>query len=163
VPAPAGAGRARIEWIADWMADWMADWITSELPFAGDNTTGHAGRVAIKSRRQFHAVTRFSTASPLQRRFRVHGPPDHEQGDADDGRFPDSRVIALARPSRFPSGIVEQRLSAYSCGGSHGFGGSGPPYRVPCYLPAPVDGLSAGNHHRLIDCHRGGRMVKVHW
>jgi len=39
-----------------------------------------------------------------------------------DGRFPDSRVAARCLPSRSPSGHVGVALSAYSCGGSHGFG-----------------------------------------
>ena len=31
-------------------------------------------------------------------------------------------LVALERPSRFPSGVMFANLAAYSCGGSHGFG-----------------------------------------
>lgn len=39
-----------------------------------------------------------------------------------DGRFPDSRIAARCLPSRSPSGHFGVALTAYSCGGSHGFG-----------------------------------------
>jgi hypothetical protein len=48
-----------------------------------------------------------------------------------DGRSPGSRVVACSPPSqaRKPSGVW-RRLTAYSCGGSHGVGGPPAPYSL---------------------------------
>ena len=67
-------------------------------------------------------LTAFAPAlpSPL-RKTAPYGRPVHRLGDC-AGRSPGSRVVALSvRPSQFPSGRLDLRLAAHSCGGSHGF------------------------------------------
>ena len=67
------------------------------------------------------ATTAFAPAlpSPL-RKTAPYGHPVHRLGDC-AGRSPGSRVVALlVRPSQFPSGSLDLRLAAHSCGGSHG-------------------------------------------
>ncbi len=79
-------------------------------------------------------------------RKRASVPPEHPVrwlGNAGNGRFPGLRVSACALPSQFPSGFSEQSLSAYSCGGSQGFGEE--PNLVPyCF---PVMGTIAGTDY----------------
>ena len=50
------------------------------------------------------------------------GSPRPEIGCTSDGRSPGSRVNDGRRSSRFPSDHEWRRLSAHSCGGSHGIG-----------------------------------------
>ena len=60
---------------------------------------------------------------------------------------PGSRVGALARPSRLPSGLARRALAAHSCGGSHGTGSLWvDPFRVPFHPPGFV--ARRGNRHR---------------
>jgi hypothetical protein len=51
-----------------------------------------------------------------------------------DGRSPGSRVLALRRLPSSRQWLVDARLAAYSCAGSHGFG-SRDPRRVPIESP----------------------------
>lgn len=53
-------------------------------------------------------------------------PPDTPPGSSyvEDGRSPDLRVVACLRlPALSGAVVIAGSLAAYSCGGSHGFGG----------------------------------------
>ncbi len=69
-------------------------------------------------------------------------------GFVSDGRSPDLRVIALPTFPAFRASGVLASLTAYSCGGSRGFGcclyDQTLPHRVP-FSSRPL--VEAGNHH----------------
>ena len=82
------------------------------------------------------ALTAFAPAlpSPL-RKTAPYGRPVHRLGDC-AGRSPGSRVVAWSSslPS-FPVADADDRLAAYSCGGSHGLRLK--PQPCPCSLLPP--------------------------
>jgi len=69
-----------------------------------------------------HAVEESSTIAGDVAEIRDHRYTSPEIGRTSDGRSPGSQVNDGRRSSRLPSDHKWRRLTAYSCGGSRGFG-----------------------------------------